>query len=54
MMCSGGCLCGKVRYATDASVVFGGNCHCRTASAPPAAGSKASWHQITDHWPQSD
>ena len=54
MMYSGGCLCGKLRYATDAGVAFGGNCHCRDCQRATGAGSKARGHQITDHWPQSD
>ncbi len=28
MKYSGGCLCGEVRYATDADAAFSGNCHC--------------------------
>jgi hypothetical protein len=28
MKYSGGCLCGAVRYATDADAAFSGNCHC--------------------------
>jgi hypothetical protein len=26
---TGGCLCGKVRYSTDAEPLFTGVCHCR-------------------------
>ena len=37
---SGGCLCGDVRYMTDADSVFSGNCHCtdcQRASGGPYA-----------------
>ena len=38
MQYTGGCLCGKIRYATDADPVFCGNCHCkdcqRTSGGP--------------------
>ena len=40
MAYSGGCLCGNVRYATDADAAFGGNCHCtdcQRASGGPYA-----------------
>lgn len=38
MTYSGGCLCGKVRYATDAGVAFGGNCHCRDCQRATGGG----------------
>ena len=40
MKYSGGCLCGDVRYMTDADSVFSGNCHCtdcQRASGGPYA-----------------
>lgn len=40
MKLEGGCLCGDVRYTTDADPVFSGNCHCtdcQRASGGPYA-----------------
>jgi hypothetical protein len=39
-MITGGCLCGKVRYETDATPIFQGACHCRDCQY--AAGGEAS------------
>jgi hypothetical protein len=48
---TGGCLCGRVRYSTDAAPVFSGVCHCHncqrvtgSAFAPVLAFAKAGVH----------
>ena len=48
---TGGCLCGRVRYSTEAAPTFSGICHCRdcqratgSAFAPVLAFPKAEVH----------
>jgi hypothetical protein len=48
---TGGCLCGRVRYSTEATPAFSGVCHCRdcqratgSAFAPVLAFPKAEVH----------